>query len=415
MMKRNRFLRALRRTILLSGLILILTGSVSAFDVSADSNLLMLVSKAHPISEDYVPTQITIHDINAVSNGRTLRKEAFDAFTLMYRDMTVAGITRCNIVSGYRSYATQLDIVNSKVDARVAAGASRKNAYNQVIMSTAPAGCSEHQLGLAIDLSTGTDTSQSFASSAAGLWMEENCWKYGFIRRYQGEKSALTGIVNEAWHYRYLGVPHAQIMHENNWCFEEYVDYLHKNGSYTILIDSVTYHVYWTQDTQAEFEGIIDISSDNLGGWIITTSSAADPLYEVKGHWSESSFRALLERGITFHKVIAPASAITRSEFSALLGLTYPGDVDTYLTREDAAALLERLLPNKDLTYLKFSDLDKISIRAFQSVQVAVANGIFTHTEGAAFRPTDHMTWGEAAATVLRYLERMDAHTGTNP
>ncbi len=404
----SHFLRTLRRPLLLMILCLVLTGTVSAFDTSEDSGLLMLVNKSHPVAESYVPECVDLQGINSISNGRPMRKETAEAYIRMYADMAKAGITSCNVISGYRSYETQLGLVSKKVDARVAAGASRQNAYNQVTMSTAPAGCSEHQLGLALDLSTGSSSSQSFAVSAAGKWLNENCWKYGFVLRYQTGKSHLTGIVNEAWHYRYLGVPHAQILYENNWCYEEYIEYLHKHGSYTITTDEATYHIYWTQNTQTEFSDVINISGDNAGGWIITTSSAADPLAAVKGHWSESAFRALQDRGTVFRKIIDPGSVITHGDFAALLTLSAADNADNDLTREGAAKLMEDLLPKKELFYLSYADLDKISGYAFQSVQIAVSNGIFSHEAGAKFRPTDKMTWGEAAATVLRYFELMD-------
>ena len=400
-----------RRALLLSAILLIMTGAASAFDTEKDTGLLMLVNKTHSVPEDYVPACVALQNINSGSDGRPMRKETADAFTAMFRDMAEAGITKCNVISGYRSYSTQKNLVDTKVEARVAAGSSRQNAYNQVTMSTAPAGCSEHQLGLALDLSTGTKSNQNFATSAAGKWINENCWKYGFVRRYQGEKSDITGIVNEAWHYRYLGVPHAQILYENNWCLEEYIEYLHENGSYTITTDDATYHIYWTQNSQAEFSDIIDVSGDNAGGWIITTGSLADPLAAVKGHWSESAFLALQERGVTFTKVINPGISITFGEFAHLCGLDTPENRGEVLKREDAAALLEPTLPDKTLTYLTYSDLSKLSGNRFQSLQMAVTNGIFTHEEGTAFRPTANMTWGEAAATALRYLALMDTKT----
>lgn len=414
MMKKHTVFGSFRRALLLSVLLLALTAGASAFDTAQDSGLLMLVNKSHSLSEDYAPVRVALQGINSGSNGRPMRKETADAFTAMYHDMAEAGITACNVISGYRSYSTQQNLVNTKVDARVAAGSSRQNAYNQVTMSTAPAGCSEHQLGLALDLSTGTKSNQNFAYSDAGKWINENCWKYGFVLRYQSGKSDLTGIVNEAWHYRYLGVPHAQILYENDWCFEEYIEYLHANGSYTITTDDATYHIYWTNNTQAEFTDIIDISSDNAGGWIITTGSLADPLSAVKGHWSENAFLALQERGITFTKMVNPGIAITYGDFARLCGIEFPENSSEVLKREDAAALLEPTLPDKTLTYLTYSDLSKLSGTRFQSLQMAVTNGIFTHEEGAAFRPTDDMTWGEAAATALRYLELMDTQAETD-
>ena len=404
----------LRRTMLLCASLLLLTANTAAFDTSLDSGLLMLVSKTHTISSSHVPAIVRLEGINSTSNGMSMRKETAEAFSRMYADMKADGVSVCNVISGYRSYSYQKSLVDKKVAQRTANGMSYQNAYNQVTVSTAPAGASEHQLGLALDLSTGTGSSQNFANSAAGKWITQNGWKYGFIRRYDGSKSDLTGIINEAWHYRYVGVPHAQIMVENNWCFEEYIAYLTEHGSYSITTGDATYHIYRTTNEKAEFSDIIDISRDNTGGWIITTSTAADPLSGVRGHWSESSFLALQERGVTFIGLIDPKAAITFGDFARMCGLEIPENSKNILKREDAAFLLESSLPDKVLTYLTYSDLAKVSGNRFQSLQIAVTNGIFVHSEGTAFRPTDNMTWGEAAVTALRYLEVMNpAETDT--
>ena len=161
---------------------------------------------------------------------------------------------------------------------------------------------------------------------------------------------------------------------------------------------------------RAEFENILDISFDNDGGWIITTGTAVNPLAQVARHWSESSFLALQERGVVFNRRIDPTKAITRGEFAQLCGLDRPLDPAAPLLRQDAAKLLETALCDKTLTYLVFTDLDSISGSAFQSVQMCVASGIFSHAEGIAFRPTDQMTWAEAATTALRYMQSCDAH-----
>ena len=76
-------------------------------------------------------------------------------------------------------------------------------------------GTSEHQLGIAVDISG--------AVYAIYPWLQENSWKYGFIMRYPPDKTAITGISGEEWHYRYVGVDAATEMHERNLCLEEYL------------------------------------------------------------------------------------------------------------------------------------------------------------------------------------------------
>ena len=390
----------------LSLMLCLLLGSTAlAFDTAQDSGLLLLVNKSHPVAADYVPTLVSLTGLSEPSCTMELRQEAADAYRTMYADMIAQGIAKCDVIDGYRSYDTQLGIVNRKVNQKMAGGMSWQSAYNQVTTSTAPAGSSEHQLGLAIDLSVISTTTTSFANTPAGAWMRENSWKYGYILRYQSGKMNHTKIINEPWHYRYIGIPHAQILYENNWCYEEYIEYLHKNGSYTLTTENETYTIYWTQDTTAEYNGIRDISSDNAGGWIITTARLHDPLTHVRGHWSESAFAALQEHGIVFCKNVIPDECISAGDFAQLCGLSISGDQKSLLTRARCAQLLEEFLPNKTLSYLKYADCSQVNGAAFQSVQMAVSNGIFTHTAGTMFRPNDNLTWAEAGAIALRFLQ----------
>ena len=86
---------------------------------------------------------------------------------------------------------------------------------------------SEHHTGLGIDLNVNRDGAISYVESDEGCqWFREKCQEYGFILRYPKDKVHLTGINHESWHYRYVGVPHAQIMEDLNLCLEEYTDYV---------------------------------------------------------------------------------------------------------------------------------------------------------------------------------------------
>ena len=49
-----------------------------------------------------------------------------------------------------------------------------------------------------------------------------NSWKYGYILRYPSDKSDLTKIIYEPWHYRYVGEEVAAYLYENDLCLEEY-------------------------------------------------------------------------------------------------------------------------------------------------------------------------------------------------
>ena len=80
---------------------------------------------------------------------------------------------------------------------------------------------SEHQLGLSVDINADTD---KCSSEKVYQWLDENAYKYGFVKRYPEDKTDIKGISNEPWHYRYVGTTVAKIMKEENLCLEEYLE-----------------------------------------------------------------------------------------------------------------------------------------------------------------------------------------------
>ena len=98
---------------------------------------------------------------------------------------------------------------------------SRDRCLSATYNTVAPAGTSEHQTGLAFDI---TVPNVSFTGTAQQKWLHEHCAKYGFVVRFTADKQKLTGFVAESWHFRYVGVEAAQTMAQNNWCLEEYVE-----------------------------------------------------------------------------------------------------------------------------------------------------------------------------------------------
>ena len=87
-------------------------------------------------------------------------------------------------------------------------------------------GCSEHHTGLSVDLGIIYDDGAegTFSESANAVWMREQSYRYGFVRRYAEDKTEITGISNEAWHFRYVGTEHSLIMRDEHLCLEEYLD-----------------------------------------------------------------------------------------------------------------------------------------------------------------------------------------------
>ena len=277
-------MKRFRKAVALVLCLLIFSSTAAAFDTSRDSGLLKLVNKTHSLSETYIPELVELSGLPAEGDGLKLRTEAAEALYSMLSAMAEDGINPCNVISCYRSYAYQLQLVTEKVEKRVANGQNRDTAYDQVTMSTAPAGSSEHQMGLAIDFSASSATSVSFANTAAGAWLKENAWKYGFILRYPADKAAVTGVTYEPYHFRSVDIPHAYYMTQNGLCLEEYLDELAKTTSpdgkhLTIAVDGgSSYEVYYVKAADATVDIPVPadypyaVSGDNQNGFIVTVT-----------------------------------------------------------------------------------------------------------------------------------------------
>jgi len=143
--------------------------------------------------------------------GNGLTNETVTAFNSMVTNAASEGINIYK-VSGYRSYYDQQYIYNNYVKRDGQAEADRYSAR---------AGHSEHQTGMAIDVNS---LYQSFENTPEGIWLNNNCHKYGFIIRYPKGKEEITGYMFEPWHVRYVGVDLASKLYNNgNWItIEEY-------------------------------------------------------------------------------------------------------------------------------------------------------------------------------------------------
>ena len=120
------------------------------------------------------------------------------------------------ITSGYRTEKKQKKIYEEKIREYRLEGFSETDAVSYAEKWVAIPGTSEHQLGVAVDING--------ASYDVYLWLQENSHKYGFIFRYPGSKTDITGVSEEVWHYRYVGTEAAVEMYEQDLCLEEYLE-----------------------------------------------------------------------------------------------------------------------------------------------------------------------------------------------
>ena len=177
---------------------------------------LFLINRDYAVTADYVPNDLVMPRVRGGSDTTMLRAEAAQALEEMFAAAEAEEGCLLVAVSGYRSYGKQAAIHRRKVET-----VGKKEA----LRVSAPAGCSEHQLGLAMDVGRrkNTSLSKSFGDSPEGKWVAENAHRFGFIIRYKAEWEEVTGYMYEPWHIRYVGKDHAARIYELDIPFEYYV------------------------------------------------------------------------------------------------------------------------------------------------------------------------------------------------
>lgn len=124
-----------------------------------------------------------------------------------------AAVGSCGFNSSYRTQKEQTEILETRTHEYMDTGMTYQEAYEETLKTVALPGTSEHQLGLSADL-TGKEANE---------WLAEHCWEYGFILRYPEGKKDITGIINEPWHFRYVGTRVSLDMKDTGLCLEEYL------------------------------------------------------------------------------------------------------------------------------------------------------------------------------------------------
>ncbi|MBE5786294.1 MAG: D-alanyl-D-alanine carboxypeptidase family protein [Clostridiales bacterium] len=185
-----------------------------------DDGLLRLVNRDEKITKKYVPADLVKPDVptNKKSQQESIymRQEAAEALESMFAAAKEEQGYILLAVSGYRAFGLQQVMFNNKV----AAVGSKERAWRTV----APAGASEHQLGLAQDVICDTYRylNSGFADTEEGKWLYANCHRFGFIVRYLKEWDDITGYAAEPWHFRYVGINHASAVSWLNIPYETY-------------------------------------------------------------------------------------------------------------------------------------------------------------------------------------------------
>lgn len=171
---------------------------------------LYVVNKLRPYQPaDYLPEDlVVISDDELIDNsrGQQLTSNAAKALTSMAQAMAEDGLGQLFINSGYRSYETQVDLFAAKIE---------QYGEAKALIHSAKPGHSEHQSGLAVDVSM-VDQSCAilacFGQTEAGKWLAKNSWRFGFIIRYPDGWQPITGYTYEPWHLRFIGVEVAELL-----------------------------------------------------------------------------------------------------------------------------------------------------------------------------------------------------------
>ena len=175
---------------------------------------LMLVN-----GESYIPQGYEIK-LTRLENGERLDKRICPCLQEMFAAAREEGIY-LEVTSGYRSSREQGEIMEQRKEKYESMGYAGDEAVAMAASWVMEPGTSEHQLGLAADINS------AFGDSGEAYdWLAENAHEYGFILRYPEDKTEVTGIDYEPWHYRYVGREAAKEIYEQGLCLEEYVEAL---------------------------------------------------------------------------------------------------------------------------------------------------------------------------------------------
>lgn len=180
---------------------------------------LTLINKQHPISESYD------FKLGTFTSGMRCDERVIEDLLLMMQAAKAEGM---NLVvrSPYRTSDHQEDNFNDRIRSYMRQGLSYMEAYKTTSRVITVPGCSEHEVGLALDITSDSyiPLEQGFADTKEGKWLAEHCSEYGFVLRYPEGKEYITSIEYEPWHFRYVGREAAAVMKEENLCLEEFWD-----------------------------------------------------------------------------------------------------------------------------------------------------------------------------------------------
>lgn len=224
---------------------------------------LLLVNKDYPVQEDSIRSDIIsvfqntelVRGYVVLDRNICLSKDIVKKFLKIVDAAEKEEVHHFLISSGYRDFKEQ------------------RKLYEKMGSDYAlPAGYSEHNLGLSLDVGS---TQMKMEKAPEGKWIEDNVWKYGFVLRYPKNKSNITGIQYEPWHIRYVGLPHSAIMQKKKFTLEEYLDFLKEEKEISTNVEGKEYTVSYYKVSKNTTINVpvnhhYEISGNNMDGVIMT-------------------------------------------------------------------------------------------------------------------------------------------------
>ena len=198
------------------------TGPILAEETEKQQWYLKLVNRDHPMTETDVP-EVSTETVD--TNGYQVDVRIMQDLETMFADARAAGRNPM-ICSAFREWDMQVSLYENKITRVMQEeGLSYEEAAVKAATVVAKPDTSEHQIGLALDIvsSEYQELDEAQMETEDQKWLMENSWKYGFILRYPMDKSEITGVIFEPWHYRYVGKRAAKEITEQNLTLEEYV------------------------------------------------------------------------------------------------------------------------------------------------------------------------------------------------
>ncbi|MCM1272170.1 MAG: M15 family metallopeptidase [Clostridium sp.] len=182
-----------------------------------NKELLLLVNTKTAIPEDYEFEQ------HVLNSGAIIDERAYIDLYRMLKACNDAGY-HYSIISAYRDKETQQGVIDRNVQELMDKGLNQDEAYEKTLETVQAVGHSEHETGLALDLTEEGvyGLTEDLETNETIKWFTDNCTQYGFVVRYPKDKADVTGISYEPWHFRYVGEEAARFMTEHNLTLDEF-------------------------------------------------------------------------------------------------------------------------------------------------------------------------------------------------